>query len=179
MSREGWAELVRVRPRLGFLGTERGTKRVGTIPRSELGQALSAVNGTTEHRLGAESGAEEGEETLPVTVPIMARGNIVGVLDTYKPGDGEEWTAEEIELIESLADQVGTALGSARLYEDAQRRAFHERLLSEISDKMRRAVDMDTLMQTTIREISAALGTSEAFVQLSAQAESVPDDTAT
>ena len=171
MSREGWSELVRVRPELGFLGTERGIRHVGGIPRSEIEQALLAVGGTAEHGPTTESGAEEGEKTLPLAVPIKARGNILGVLDTYKPSDGEEWTSEEIELMEALANQVGVALESARLYEDAQRRAFHERLVSEISDKMRRAVDMDMLMTTTIREISAALGTSEAFVQLRTPAE--------
>ena len=79
-------------------------------------------------------------------------------------------------LMESLSEQVGQALESARLYQDTQRRAVREQLTGYIVDKMRRAVDMDSLMQTTIEEVANALGASSAFVQLGFEAGTVEGD---
>ena len=67
----------------------------------------------------------------------------------------------------TLSGQAAIALESMRLLDETQHRATRERLTREITDKMRRAVDLDTLMQTTVQEMVAALGTSAAFVQLS------------
>jgi hypothetical protein len=57
-------------------------------------------------------------------------------------------------------------LESARLYQEAQRRAARERLTREITDKMRRATDVEGIVQTVVDELFGALGTSRAFVRL-------------
>jgi GAF domain-containing protein len=101
-----------------------------------------------------------------VAIPIKVRGQVIGVLDTYKPADTGEWTADDLAIMETLSQQVGQALESARLYQDTQRRAAREQLARHIVDRMRRAVDMDSLMQTTIEEVAGVLGASSAFVQL-------------
>ncbi|OQY20901.1 MAG: hypothetical protein B6I35_09725, partial [Anaerolineaceae bacterium 4572_32.2] len=94
------------------------------------------------------------------------RGDVIGVLDTYKPGGADEWMPEEVALLETLADQLGTALESARLYGDAQRSAARERLVSEITDRMRRAADVEGIVQAAVDELFSVLGTSRAFVRL-------------
>ena len=98
------------------------------------------------------------------------------MLDTHKPDIAGEWTPAEISLLKTLADQVGTALESARLYNEAQRRAARERLIGEITDKMRHAVDMGALIQTTIREMAAAVDAPYAFVQLSSLPDTEPHE---
>ena len=168
LSREAWVELLRIRPGLGYRSSQRGVAPAGGIQRIEIEQALQGQGTTREDNPAAEVG-------YPLAVPIKVRGNVLGVLDTYKPIDAGVWTPEEVALIETLADQVGVALESARLYTDAQRRAAHERLVSEITDKLRRAVDMDDLLQTTVREMAAALDVPGAFVQLSAPPEMARD----
>jgi hypothetical protein len=62
-----------------------------------------------------------------------------------------------------------------RLLSDTQRRETSERLVREVADKMRRAPDMDALIKTTVQELSAALGTSDAFLQLSTALETTTD----
>jgi len=174
LSREGWAELLRAQSGLGYRGGKRGITRVGGVRRSEMEQTLQKGASVQSNDVAdARSGAEAQH---PLAVTIKVRGNVVGILDTYKPGDAGEWTPEEVTLVEALADQVGMALESARLYNDAQRHAAHERLVSEISNKLRRATDMDTLMQTAIREMAAALDAPSAFVQLSALPEAARDE---
>jgi GAF domain-containing protein len=114
---------------------------------------------------GAETDAGD---RLPLAVPIKVRGDVIGVLDTYKPAADGEWTIEEISLLETLAGRLGEALDSARLYQDTQRRASRERLTSEIADTMRRAADVEDIIQTAVDELFSALGTSRAFVRLGA-----------
>jgi GAF domain-containing protein/HAMP domain-containing protein len=99
-------------------------------------------------------------------VPLRMRGEITGHVNVALAGRSP--TPEEEAIVQAVVDQASLALENARLYQETQHRATHERLVSEITDKMRRAADMDTLMQTTIREMAAALDAPNAFVQLSA-----------
>jgi GAF domain-containing protein len=161
LSREGWSDLLRAQSGLGYRSGKRGVTCTEGIRRSELEQALQT-------NASFRSSEIETEDKHPLAVPVKVRGNVVGMLDTYKPSEAGEWTPEETRLLEALAEQVGVALESARLYRDAQRRAAHERLVGEITDKMRRAADIDILMETTIREIATALDVPNAFVQFSA-----------
>ena len=92
---------------------------------------------------------------------------MIGVLDTHKPADVGEWTDDELVLLEALAEQVGQALESARLYQDTQRSAARERLTGEAVARMRETLDMDTVLQTAVREIGEALGIAEVEVRMS------------
>jgi GAF domain-containing protein/HAMP domain-containing protein len=78
------------------------------------------------------------------------------------------WSPVALRLYETLADQAAAALERARLLEETQFRAEQERLVREITDKMRSAPDMDSLMRTAVQEVAAALGTNNAFLRLAA-----------
>ncbi len=158
MSRQAWSKLLRAQSTgMAYRSDERGVARADEIWRPEMEQAL---------REGETVPGDGMGEICPLAVPIKVRGDVVGVLDTYKPGGADEWTSEEIALLETLADQLGTALESARLYEDAQRRATRERLVAEITDRMRRAADVEGIVQAAVDELFSVLGTSRAFVRL-------------
>jgi GAF domain-containing protein/HAMP domain-containing protein len=104
--------------------------------------------------------------TAPVlAVPIMLRGQAIGVFNFEEIAPDHTWSEEEIGMIKAVADQVGLALENARLLEATQHRAERDHRIQEITDKMRRAVDMDSLIQTAVREMAAALGVPEAYVQ--------------
>lgn len=159
-SREAWTELLRAQPDLCYRSSEHGVAKAD-VWRPEMERALQEkqpVRGT----------GDSDETEIPLAVPIKVRGNIIGVLDTYKPAQAGEWTAEEVTLLETLADQLGAALESARLYQDAQRRAARERFTREITDKMRRATNVEGIVQTVVDELFSMLGTSRAFVRLGA-----------
>jgi GAF domain-containing protein/HAMP domain-containing protein len=159
LGREAWTELLHAQPRLGYRCDERGITSAGDVWRPEMERALQ----TGQTIQGNEA---EAEAKLPLAVPIKVRGDVIGVLDTYKPAEAGKWTSEEITLLEALADQLGLALESGRLYEDAQRRAIRERLTREITDKMRRASGVEGIVQTAVDELFSVLGASRTFVRL-------------
>ena len=73
--------------------------------------------------------------------------------------------------METLSDQLGIALESARLYQEAQRRAARERLTGEISNKLQQARDMDGLIRQAVQELQTALGASYAVVHMGTEDE--------
>jgi len=116
---------------------------------------------------GVTEGHEEGEGTLPeIALPVRVRGQKIGTLEAHKHPRSGDWSPDEVALLETLADQLSVALESARLYQDTQRRAMEERLVGEVTARMRETMDVDTVLQTAIREIGDALGIAEVEVRM-------------
>lgn len=101
---------------------------------------------------------EVNEENLQnLAIPIKIRGNVIGVLDASKPGEAEGWSPEEVNLLENIIEQLEVALESARLYSDTQRRAARERLVTEITTKIRSTTDPKIMLQTAVGELKEVL----------------------
>ena len=58
------------------------------------------------------------------------------------------------------------ALESARLYQDTQFLAEQERLISDITSKMRESLDIETVLKTAVREIRSAMDIPKVTVRL-------------
>jgi GAF domain-containing protein len=86
-----------------------------------------------------------------LAVPIVLRGQIIGMLGLEDPQGTHQWSPEDQAVVEAVSGQLAMALENARLLEETQRRAARERLAREITDKMRHASTMDALIQT-VRE---------------------------
>ncbi|MBN2003645.1 MAG: hypothetical protein JXA21_09840, partial [Anaerolineae bacterium] len=78
---------------------------------------------------------------------------------------GDTWTQEEIEVLQTLTEQLAIALESARLYEDTQRRATRERLLREVTARIRGSSNPEAVLNTLLREVGNVLGRAT-FVRL-------------
>jgi GAF domain-containing protein/HAMP domain-containing protein len=130
----------------------------------------------TDADVRTESSPLPSKETTPrrkhaLAIPIKVRGNVIGVLDTYKwdrSKSGEEWTEEEVAFLENITEQLGVALDSARLYMETQQRAEQERLIGEVTSNMRQSLDVEAVLQTAVDEIYKALGLENIVIQLSA-----------
>jgi GAF domain-containing protein/HAMP domain-containing protein len=103
----------------------------------------------------------KGVHTLEI--PIVLRGQTIGKFELSKKG-GEHWTDADRNLSENIATQIGLALENARLLEEAQQRASQEQTLSDLSAKLSKSLDIETLLQTTIKELHQLPGVSESSV---------------
>ncbi|MFP4393709.1 MAG: GAF domain-containing protein [Anaerolineales bacterium] len=168
MGREAWTELLQLRRELAYRGDEEGVAAAEDDWRPETKRAWQEA-AVTVHQ-------DEGTGEASLAVPIQASGRVIGVIDTYKPAGAGDWSREEIRLVENLAEQLSVALESARFYEDIQRRAARERLTREITDHIRQASDIETLIKTTVQEITDVLQTSSTFVKLH-PSEETPEET--
>jgi len=152
LTRERWANLLQAQPDLGYLSDEQRTVPAGELWRDEMRDAL---------RTGQVVRSDEDEARL--AIPVRVRDQVVGVIDGRKR-DGTPWSIAERELLEAMVEQLNVALEGAQLYREAQRRAARELRIAEITDRMRQSADMESLVRTTVEQLSA-LGRSGAFVQ--------------
>jgi GAF domain-containing protein len=118
------------------------------------------------HQGEAVRGRAGASSTL--AIPLKVRGQIVGVLDAYKPEGAGNWNDEETQLMQSLVEQLSVALDSARLYQDTQRRAARDRILAQVAGRMRETLDIDLVLQSAVREMRNALDIAEVEVYLDA-----------
>ena len=112
----------------------------------------------------ASESVQVDETTL--ALPIQARDESIGVVYLRKQADEGEWDDRELALMSNLVEQLGVALESARLYEDTQRRAARERMVSEVTAKMRESLDMDSVMQSAVSQMREALDIAEVEIRL-------------
>jgi GAF domain-containing protein/HAMP domain-containing protein len=113
--------------------------------------------------LSDESGEPSTGKT-PAFIPLKVRGQVVGNLRVY-PGE-TDWSVEQYSLLSALGDRVSQAMESARLYEESQQRAAMEQVSSTITAQMRATMDVDTVLQTTIREVRRAFELQEVEIWL-------------
>lgn len=105
---------------------------IGAIP---LGEGLAgrvAISGQPHVMLTEEYPNEAGRKALrkegiilSVSVPLLARGRIVGAINVASRETGEI-TDRELELLSTIGSQVGPYVANARLFSELQ--AAHERL---------------------------------------------------
>lgn len=106
------------------------------------------------------------EESRRILAPIRLRGEVLGAITLQQTPDQEPWSADELALLQEVTNQIGLALENARLLEETQARAAREQLIGGVAARIREALDVDTVLQTAIREIGESLNLSEVEVRL-------------
>lgn len=104
-----------------------------------------------------------------LTVPIKVGGQVMGVIDLHEVDEAREWTEHEMALAQAVADQMGQALESARLFEQTQAWAQREQLASRITGRMRAAPNVQGILRVATEELGKALGVTRSVVRLSPQ----------
>ncbi|MBN1876220.1 MAG: GAF domain-containing protein [Anaerolineae bacterium] len=160
LTQDAWQNLLQSRSDLGFLSDGQTTVQRVDVWRPEMDTALF----TGRVALGKE-------DAPTLAIPVKVRNQVVGVIDGRKP-DGTEWTQEEIDLLTAMSNQLNLALESAQLYEDTQRRAARERLVGEVTGRIRQELDLEAVLKVTVDEIQRALGLEKAAIRLIGDASS-------
>ncbi|MFT3894803.1 MAG: GAF domain-containing protein [Anaerolineales bacterium] len=104
-------------------------------------------------------GKQKQAETSQVLVPIELRGETIGTLAVQTPSI-EALTQDQIDLIKAVAERVALSAENARLFDETSRRAERERMVSDITSKIRSVNDPDQMIKTAVEELRNALGAS-------------------
>jgi len=156
-----WKSLLeRVAP-LGFRSGERGN----VAPLDSSAWAAEA------QRAAAEGTTVLSEDGSTLYLPIVSRGQSIGLLKLAKPGQSR-WVEFEIQAAQMIADQLSGALESARLYDEAQRRAAKEQVISTISSKISASINLQNILQTAVEELGRAIPGSDVLIQFQGAADS-------
>lgn len=117
---------------------------------------------------------EENGKGKPFSVPLRVRGEAIGSLDVW-PQSGDLSEAE-VYLLATISNRLSQVLEGARLLGQAQRLAVREQQINLIATQMRSAVNLESILQNTVRALGQTLGTRRAYIQLGQLAPGIEEN---
>ena len=144
---QAWSTYNQTRTSSGYQKTPDGLEPLGKQKISEVDRAMQEQTPVV---------SEDGEN-LKLTIPIMLRDQSIGAIGLQARENKQQWSIEEITLAQEISEQFALAAESIRLLDETQRRAARERLVAEISTKIRANNDPQIMIQTAAQELREAL----------------------
>lgn len=113
----------------------------------------------------AALGGSKGEPAATLLfVPLTLGTQIVGVM-SVQSYHYNAYSDRDVSLMTSMANHLAVAIQNARLYRQAQERARRETILRQVTNQIRGAVDVDSVMRVTAEQVSRTLG-RRTFIRL-------------
>jgi GAF domain-containing protein len=100
-----------------------------------------------------------------MAIPLLYRSELLGVLNVESELPSA-YAENDEELLGTLGGSLAAIIANARLLEQIRGQAERERILFEITDRIRRTTDMDTILATTASELTRAVGASRARIRV-------------
>jgi GAF domain-containing protein/HAMP domain-containing protein len=134
------------------------------LPKDQIVPAAEDTDPDFERAMHSKAPILSDDEAT-LYLPVKVMGNVIGVLRLVRTNN-LHWRPEDINTVSTLADQLGAALESARLYEQITERAKREYLITDITSKIGSSIELEKIMQTTVEEIGRIFRDSEVILQL-------------
>ncbi|GIK57874.1 MAG: GAF domain-containing protein [Chloroflexi bacterium] len=106
-----------------------------------------------------------------LALPLRAHGRIIGAL-TAQSSQPHHFTPELIQVLQTLCDQLATAVENARLLARAEARAQRQQTLAQLSAQLHQTADIEEIVNIGLRAISSHLDNAPVTLQLGKQAGS-------
>ncbi len=117
----------------------------------------SQVSRRLAERVGAKSGA---------WIPMIAEGRVLGVLVLASVAEHHAFVGEELDVLQGIASEAALAIDRTESAAALREALARERLVSEISRKVRSELDVDALMRVAVEETARGLGAARCFIRL-------------
>jgi GAF domain-containing protein len=121
-----------------------------------------------------------GNTKSELAVPMIYRSELLGVLNVESE-QINAYTESDEEMLGTLGGSLAAIIANARLLEQIRAQAERERILFEITDKIRRTTDTQTILATTVSELTKATGANRVHIKIGISDEKpqkrVGDDT--
>ena len=112
------------------------------------------------------NGKQTKSQKEAFSVPVQLRNETIGRLRIKSASDGYQWTEDEIAIIHATAERVALAAENARLLLESRKTAAKEQVIGEISSKIGASINLDNILQTTLREMGRILPGAEISIQV-------------
>lgn len=90
-------------------------------------------------------------------------------MEFYELNQSRRWSEQELSLVQVIADQVAQTAENLRLFDETRERANYERMIGEITQKIRQAPNLEALTKVASEALSQVLGVSGGTVSLYSQ----------
>jgi phosphoserine phosphatase RsbU/P len=103
-----------------------------------------------------------------LAIPLLYRNEVLGVLNVESE-QSSAYTQDDEEMLGTLGGSLAAIIANARLLEQLRAQAERERAIYEITSKIRRSTNMETILSTTASELTKAVGARYARIVVSTE----------
>ena len=107
-------------------------------------------------------------------VPLTVDERVIGVLVVATTSALRAFSPEELRLMQTIAGEAAIALDRSRSAAALDEALARERLVAEISRRVRSVHDLDAVTQVAVTETGRALGANRCFIRLGEPGERLP-----
>ena len=115
----------------------------------------------------------ENSNLPTLLVPLLLRGQLIGTVGIEKENAEYIWPDDEIAIVENAALQAALTLETARLLEDAQRRASREQAIGEITTNISASTDIEAILRNVVSELGRHISGAKVAVALGTENEEI------
>jgi len=102
-----------------------------------------------------------------MAIPILFSDELIGVLN-LESTQLHAFDENDQEILGALGNNLGGIIANIRLVNQVRQQVLRERQLFEVTSKIRRSVDLETILETSAKEIARALGAQRASIRVTA-----------
>jgi GAF domain-containing protein/HAMP domain-containing protein len=100
-----------------------------------------------------------------MAIPLIYRNELLGVLNVESEMH-DAYTENDEEMLGTLGGSLAAIIANARLLEQIRQQAEKERLIYEITSKIRRSSDMQSILTTTASELTRVTGSKRTRIEI-------------
>ncbi|PSB30418.1 GAF domain-containing protein [Stenomitos frigidus] len=101
-----------------------------------------------------------------LVVPILVEEKLLGLLIAHQCSAPRQWQESEINFFQQVSIQLSFALEQANLLQQSEAAAKFDRLLNEITSRMRETLDPQQIYKATLKGTRDALGADRTLIYL-------------
>ncbi len=135
--------------------------------------AVVTVNGGVTPESSQPITGNDKSKQYALVAPITLGETTIGNLQLHGVDPMRQWNESDLALISAVIDQIAQTSENLRLLNETQERASREQFISQVSDKLRRAPDMQALMKVATEEIAHVLNPARTFIRFDVKTEVV------
>lgn len=125
-----------------------GTPRLLNRTPDEVAELVDRMAAGSSQRLG-----QPGKVSASlIFIPLYLGQKAIGALSVQSYAHAA-YTAQDLALLEGIANHVAVALENARLYTEAQQRAEREALVNSITQKIQSTLTVEKALETAVNEL--------------------------
>jgi signal transduction histidine kinase len=121
------------------------------------GKPQVVKNMSRDPRVLSRAVLEEGNFNTFVVVPLRSKDTIVGTLGVVTQQD-RDFTAEDVDLLTAIGDQIGVAVENAKLYTDLAQRAKELEAVNLVAAAVNQPGDLDQILQEGLKQVLTVTG---------------------
>ncbi len=147
---------------IGYEGSEMDIPEGTIIPLedSPMDEAMQTGKIVVDHKTSLQMGIKSS-----MVAPIFSAGNPIGTLNIVS-NKSNALTEQDESLLQQLATMLSSVIENKQLLAAAQARAERERQVRTITDKIRRGIDREAILNIAQEEIGKLIGAKQTKAQL-------------